>query len=116
MITHVVLLEPQGSWSVEQQRAILDAIDAAVRGCPTVRACRIGRRVLHGLAGYEQAMRDEYQFALMLDFDDVEGLRTYLTHPQHAVVGGFFTSAAARSLAYDYQMMDVEHARAALPL
>ena len=114
MITHVVLLEPKGSWSAEQQRAILDAIDAVVRGCPTVRACRIGRRVLHGLAGYEQTMRDDYQFALMLDFDDAEGLRAYLTHPQHAAIGGFFTSAAARSLAYDYQMMDAEQARTAI--
>jgi hypothetical protein len=114
MITHVVLLEPRGSWPVEQQRAILDAIEAVVCGCPTVRACRIGRRVLHGLAGYEQAMRDDYEFALMLDFDDVAGLCTYLTHPQHAAIGGFFTSAATASLAYDYEMMDVGQARTSL--
>jgi hypothetical protein len=62
---------------------------------------------LHGLPGYEQTMRDDYQFALLLEFDDVEGLRAYLRHPAHEKLGGFFTSGADASLAYDYEVMDL---------
>jgi len=114
MITHLVLFEPHTSLSTDQRRAILETVAAALKRCPTVRGCRFGRRVLHGLPGYEQAMRQDYAYALMLDFDDVEGLRAYLTDREHACVGQFFTSAAASSLAYDYEMMDLDAARSTL--
>ncbi len=60
----------------------------------------------HGVAGYEQQMAEDYQFALMLDFDNVEGLVVYLQNPAHAGIGGLFASAASASLAYDYEVVD----------
>ena len=75
------------------------------RGAP-----RVGRRVLHGLPGYEQLMAVDYQFSLILDFDDVEGLKSYLQNPAHAAIGGLFTTAASASLAYDYEVRDLEDA------
>ncbi len=107
MISHVVLFKPQAPLSPLQQQAILDALTTAASRCPTVRGCRVGRRILHGLPGYEAAMREDYEFALLLDFDDVEGLRAYLTHPDHARLGDVFTSGASAALAYDYEMMDL---------
>ncbi len=110
MITHVVLLQPQGALSIEQRRSVLETIETSTAHCPSVRGCRIGRRVRHGLAGYEQGMREDYEYALLLDFDGLEGLREYLTHPAHAQLGDLFTSAAATALAYDYEMLDVREA------
>jgi hypothetical protein len=107
MIAHVVLFKPQASLSGEQKRQVLDAVKSAVASCPTVRACRIGRRIRHGLPGYEQGMREDYEYALMLEFDDVQGLREYLTHPTHNRIGAFFTSAASTALAYDYDLQDL---------
>ena len=110
MIAHIVLFTPQASVGPEEKAAILESLTHAVRQCPTVRASRIGRRVHHGLAGYEQHMREDYQYFLVLEFDDVEGLRQYLEHPAHGAIGGFFTNAAAAALAYDYEVVDLRDA------
>ena len=53
-------------------------------------------------------MPEDYQYLLELDFDDVAGLRAYLEHPAHGAIGGFFTSAASASLAYDYEVVALE--------
>jgi len=55
-------------------------------------------------------MAEDYQFALILDFDSVEGLVAYLQSPAHAGIGGLFTSAASASLAYDYELVDLAQA------
>ena len=107
MIAHTVLFQPGPSVGPETKAAILDSLTRAIRQCPTVRACRIGRRIRHGLHGYEQQMREDYQYLLVVEFDDIEGLRAYLEHPAHNAIGGFFTSAASASLAYDYEMVEL---------
>jgi hypothetical protein len=110
MITHVVLFSPQSRIGDQQKSEILVSLQRAVEQCPTVRASRIGRRVRHGLPGYEQQMREDYQYLLELDFDDVAGLRIYLEHPAHGSIGAFFTSAASASLAYDYEVVTLTDA------
>ena len=110
MITHTVLFQPGPSVGPETKAAILESLTRAIRQCPTVRACRIGRRIRHGRPGYEQQMREDYQYLLLLDFDNIDGLREYLEHPAHQTIGGFFTSAAAASLAYDYEVVDLRDA------
>ena len=107
MITHLVLFRPNDSLGRGDREAILQALAEVVRQCPAIRACRVGRRVRHGLPGYEQAMTVDYEFALALEFDDVAGLRDYLTHPAHDQLGGFFSGAGTSSLAYDYEFMDL---------
>ena len=68
----------------ETRATILESLTRAIRQCPTVRACRIGRRVRHGLPGYEQQMREDYQCLVLLEFDDPDGLRAYLNTPRTA--------------------------------
>ena len=63
---------------------------------------RVGRRVRHGLPGYEQLMREDFEYAVVIQFDDIAGLTEYLAHPAHAAVGRHFTELAASALAYDY--------------
>ena len=46
-------------------------------------------------------MREDYEYALVLEFEDLEGLREYLTAPAHEQLGGLFGRASA-ALAYDY--------------
>jgi hypothetical protein len=111
MITHIVLFKPRPSLTGDQRRAVLESLVTSMKQFATVRGCRIGRRVRHGLPGYEQTVREDYEYALMLDFDDVKGLTDYLQHPAHSALGHFFTSSADASLAYDYQMMSLEEAQ-----
>jgi hypothetical protein len=106
VIAHVVLFTPKPDLSTDDRRALLEALVAASREIPSIRRFRVGKRVKHGLPGYEQMMRDEYEFAAIVEFDDVEGLKNYLSHASHAAIGRHFTASAARSLAYDYEMVD----------
>ena len=103
MIVHVVLFSPKPDLSESDRRTLLDALSVAATGIPSIRRLRVGKRVKHSLPGYEQMMRDDYEFAVMIEFDDVAGLKAYLQHPAHAAAGHHFTASAAKALAYDYE-------------
>ena len=106
MIAHVVLFSPRADLSDADRRAMLDALVEASGDIPSIRRFRVGKRLTHGLPGYEQMMRDDYEFAAIIEFDDVDALKTYLAHPSHHAIGRHFTSSAARALAYDYALVD----------
>jgi hypothetical protein len=73
-----------------------------IRPCGT----SVGRRIRHGLPGYEHAMHDDYSFAAIIEFDTVDDLRSYLAHSAHERVGRLFSESSVRALAYDYQLVD----------
>ena len=106
MIAHVVLFSPKPDLPEVERRALLDALVAASADIPSIKRFRVGKRVKHWLPGYEQMMRDDYQFAAIIEFDDMDGLKTYLGHPSHIAIGQHFTASASRSLAYDYELVD----------
>ncbi len=108
MIAHVVLFSPRADLADDARQGLLDALAQTARGVPAVRRFRVGPRVTHGLPGYEQAMRDNYEYAAIVEFDSLDGLKSYLAHPAHAALGAHFTTSAARALAYDYEVGDVD--------
>lgn len=106
MIAHVVLFSPKPDLVPSDRRALLAALVSAFADIPSIRRFRIGKRITHGLPGYEQLMRDDYEFAAIIEFDDMAALKTYLDHSSHTAIGQHFTASAARSLAYDYELLD----------
>ncbi len=106
MIAHVILFSPLPGLSPDARRDLLDAVAAASRNIPSIARLRVGRRVLHGLPGYEQAMQDDYEFAAIIEFDSVDALKAYLAHPSHATLGHHFTASASKALAYDYTLVE----------
>lgn len=112
MIAHIVLFTPRPELTAADRRALIEALVAAAAEIPSIRAFRVGRRVTHGLPGYEQMMRDDYEFAAIIEFDDRSGLTAYLAHPSHEAIGRHFMASASRSLAYDYAMVDAADASA----
>ena len=106
MIAHVVLFSPKPDLPQADRRTLIDALVAASAEIPSIKRFRIGRRVKHWLPGYEQMMREDYEFAAIIEFDDIDALKTYLGHSSHAVIGHHFTASASRSLAYDYEIVD----------
>jgi hypothetical protein len=111
VIAHVVLFQPRADLSADERR---DAVATLARGAAEVseiRRFRIGRRVRHGLPGYEQLMAQDYEFALIIEFDDVEALKRYLKAPAHAALGHLFATATAAALAYDFQIVEPADAR-----
>jgi hypothetical protein len=106
MIVHVVLYRPRPDLSDVDRAAVMTAVSAAAREIPSIKRLRVGKRVKHSLPGYEQMMRDDYEYAVFIEFDDVEGLKAYLQHPAHVAAGQHFTASATKALAYDYEVSE----------
>ena len=110
MITHLVLMKPRADISRADSDAFLTAFETAAREIPTVRAVRVGRRITHG-AQYEQTSADAADFMLLIDFDDLAGLLTYLRHPAHEAVGAGFGRLLDSGWVFDYEAGDLTRLR-----
>lgn len=106
MIAHVVLLQPKPDLTARQRAEALETIRRSAAHLPDVRRFSLGRRVKHGLPGYEQSMPQDFEFALIVELDDVDALKRYLQAPAHSALAHLFYSAASAALAYDYQLED----------
>jgi len=105
MIAHVVLFRPRGDLSPAARSALAGAFEAALLEIPSIRRARVGRRVLHGRA-YESLMHVDYQYAAILEFDDVTGLKAYLEHPAHQQLGSQFSGVVEHALMYDFDLSE----------
>ena len=110
MISHIVLLQPRADLSEADRQGALQALAHAARNVPEIRRFRIGRRVKHGLPGYEQSMAQDYEFVLIIEVDDLNALKRYLTAPAHGALGHLFSTATSAALAYDFEMLAPEDA------
>jgi len=110
MIVHVILFKPRADLAEDRRRHLIDALASAAAAIPSVVRFRIGRRVKHGLPGYEQGMAEDYAFAVIVEVEDLAGLQAYLQHPAHAALGQHFSSSASSALAYDYEMVEARDA------
>ena len=108
MIAHIVLLQPRPDLTEAQRQDALVTLSRAAAGVPEIRGFRLGRRIKHGLPGYEQLMTQDFEYALMIEVEDVDALRRYLQAPAHIALGNLFYSATSAALAYDYEFGDVE--------
>jgi|SRR5687767_11199866 len=105
MIAHVVLFRPRPDLTPDARAALTEAFEAAIREIPSIRRARVGRRVTHGRP-YEALMRVDYEYAAILEFDDLSGLRAYLAHPTHDQLASRFFSASVDALMYDFELSD----------
>jgi hypothetical protein len=103
VIAHIVLFKPRTDLPEAERRGLVDALTRALREIPSIRRARVGRRVLHGRP-YESLMRANYEYAALLEFDDIAGLTSYLEHPAHDVLGARFFAAFEEALMYDFQL------------
>ena len=101
MIAHLVLLQPKPELTAEQRREALDTIARSAAGLPDLKRFSLGRRIKHGLPGYEQLMPQD--FALIVEVDDLEALKRYLQAPAHEALARLFYTATSSALAYDYE-------------
>lgn len=110
MITHLVLVKPRPGLSGSDRHAFITAFEAAVRDIPTVREVRVGRRLTFG-AQYEQHAPSAAEFMILIEFDDLEGLQTYLRHPAHEAVSASFNRLLDSGWVYDYETGDLARLR-----
>ena len=82
---------------------MFDALAAAATSIPAVRRFHVGSRITHDRP-YEKVMREDYPYAAVIEFDDLNGLQAYLNHPQHEKLGALFYALLEVGLVYDYEM------------
>ncbi len=111
MISHVVLMKPRPDLSAADRRGLVAAFERAVRDIPVVRDVRIGRRVTCG-AGYEATMPDTADYLVVIEFEDLEGLRAYLEHPAHEELAERFGRSLSSACVYDFDAGGLERLRA----
>lgn len=102
MIAHIVLFRPRAALGPDARGTLLRAFESALREIPSIRHVRVGRRLTHGRP-YEGLMAVDYQYAAVLEFDDLAGLQAYLDHPAHERLASEFFKAFEHALMYDYQ-------------
>lgn len=115
MIVHVVMIEPRAHLERGALAVAIADLQTAAREIPAIRRLRVGRRVRHGLPGYEQLMTRDFSYVAIFEFDDQRGLEEYLRHPSHAALSRHFATAGEQALAYDYELVDASDA-STLPL
>ena len=103
MIFHVVLFRPRADLAAAERAQLVEAFETALQRIPSIRRFHVGRRVKHG-AGYEALMPISLDYAAVLEFDDLAGLKAYLEHPAHQALGTRFMSSLESSAIFDYQM------------
>jgi len=105
MIAHIVLFRPKTDLANASRAALADAFLTAVTAIPSVRRARLGRRVTHGRP-YEQLMSVDYAYGVILEFDDLAGLQSYLDHPAHGELGARFYEIFDNAAMYDYELLE----------
>jgi hypothetical protein len=109
LVAHLVLFRPRATLGEVDRAALSASFARALAEIPGVRRARVGRRVTHGRP-YERLMAEHYEYAAVLEFDDVAGLKRYLEHPAHEELGARFFASFEVALIYDYEMRDAAEA------
>lgn len=101
MIAHVVLFEPKSSTTMAERDAFIELLRVTFSDVSTVQRSFIGLKQKIGVS-YESKLGDTtYSYASVVEFEDVEGLRTYLEHPLHVKVGQLFWQHCERTMIVD---------------
>jgi hypothetical protein len=105
MLAHIVLFTPRSDLSAGDRQRLADALSEALASIPSIRRCRVGRRVKFGV-GYEETIEDHYEYVAILDFDDAAGLQAYLIAPAHEELSRQFYATVETNVAYDYELLE----------
>ena len=108
MISHMVLFRPKADLSAVERQALVDALEHAVAGIPSIKRARFGKRILLNRQGYETQMAEHYEYAAIITFDSEADLRAYLDHPAHVNLGRLLFTSADAILAYDFAEVSPE--------
>jgi hypothetical protein len=104
MIVHVVLYEMRPELDDAERDRLQRAVLGTFERVPSLRRWMVGRRTMLGVT-YEALMAPGFGYAAVLEFDDLNALRSYLEHPAHAELSALFWSCSARTLVFDYEII-----------
>jgi hypothetical protein len=113
MIAHIVLFEPKASLEHAQKLAFAQSVIEACRSIAAVKRVSLGRRVEID-AGYARSLGDSpSKYAAVLEFEDADGLVSYLNDPRHEGIGRLFWEYCERVIVSEVEWADLDAANAA---
>jgi hypothetical protein len=105
MMAHVVLFTPREGLNEHEIARLSTTLDDALSGIPSIRRYQVGRRVRLGTA-YDAAAPMNFDYVVIVEFDDRDALAAYLHHPRHHALGQLFYETSALALASDFETVD----------
>lgn len=99
MIRHVVMFTlldfAEGNSKEENLRIALEKLEPFHKGIPSL----IG---FEAVVNAKEAPADNYELALICDFEDIDGLNAYQQHPVHLQFAEFITKTRKDRACIDY--------------
>lgn len=100
MIKHIVMFkmkpEYEGKTATQNALAAKERAEKLIDLVPTLRKLEV-------CINTEKANPDNYEFALVCDFDDIDGLNEYQVHPSHVEFGKFINPRRDLRACIDYE-------------
>jgi len=96
MLHHVVCMRFSEGVTPEQVQDIHAGLAALRDTVPEIRRLELGSDIVKSERSYD--------FALVVVFDDLEGMKRYQVHPEHQAVLAKIKAAAAQVVAVDFEV------------
>ncbi|MCC8188100.1 MAG: Dabb family protein [Bacteroides sp.] len=99
MVKHIVLFKLKNELSAAEKKAMMHAFKTAVEALPAT--IPVIRRIEVGLNANPQ---ETWDIALYSEFDSMEDVETYATHPDHVAAGKIIADARQERACIDYEI------------
>ena len=98
MVKHIVLFKLKENIPIEQKQVVMhnfkDAIEALPASIPWIRKIEVGLNV---------NAKEKWDIALYSEFDSLEDMERYATHPKHLLASGLLSDVKDERACVDYQ-------------
>jgi hypothetical protein len=101
MIRHIVMFNLNAATEESDREGLFGQI-RGLSAIESVRSLAIGQVLKPRDEDYRARMSAEFQYALLIDFDDESGLETYQKDPYHIKVAGAIRARASRITVTDF--------------
>lgn len=98
MVKHIVIFKLKDEIVPEEKLAIMNRFKAAIEALPAKISCI--RKIEVGLNINPE---ETWNIALYSEFDSLEDVKTYATHPEHLIAGKIIADAKENRACADYE-------------
>jgi hypothetical protein len=106
MISHIVLFEPKPDLATDKILSFAQQLARVIASVPTIRRVTVGRSLAVDSGVARNFGGKTYSFAAVIEFDDKEGLISYLNHPSHQVLGRLFWENCEATVVAEMESID----------
>ena len=110
VIAHLVLLTPRPELTAAERAAAIGVLARAAADVPEILRFKIGKRIRHGLPGYEQLPQAVVRGRPHARDAGRRRAEAILECARALALGHLFATATAEAAAYDYEIVDAAQA------